>query len=51
LKLETGLKKSDGQEKSEQALTMFNNTNVEHKPKTIAPNVVTTTVMLVEAAL
>jgi hypothetical protein len=32
-------------------LTMFSKTKVEHKPKTIAPNVVTTTVMLVEAAL
>ena len=32
-------------------LTILSNTRVEHKPNTMAPNVVTTTVMLVDAAL
>ena len=43
--------KRHGLEKQELFLTMFNRTKVEHRPKTMAPKVVTTTVMLVDAAL
>ena len=32
-------------------LTILSNTRVEHRPNTMAPNVVTTTVILVDAAL
>ena len=40
-----------GRKHASLGLTMFSSTNVEHRPKTMATNVVTTIVKLVEAAL